>query len=475
MNRRSVVLINSNEMRPPVAPIALDYIGDRLRAADYQVHLVDLCFTGEPDKAIAQALAGADPIAIGITFRNTDDCFWPSQAWFVPRLQQIVTMVRAATAAPIVLGGCGFSIFPVQLFEACGADLAIVGDGEETFLQLVARLETGQDYTNLPGLLYRNAEGRIHLNPLRYGAQLDLPSRRGTIENARYLREGGMGNIETKRGCPRRCIYCADPLAKGRNVRCRPASQVADEMEALLRQGVDVLHFCDSEFNIPPSHAMAVCEEIITRNLGSRVRWYTYASVEPFSDELASAMRRAGCVGINFGADSGCDRMLATLARPYRREDIRHAVECCRRAGITVMLDLLIGGPGEDEASVAETIAFIKAIGPDRAGAATGVRIYPGTQLAKIVAGQGPLPENPNLRGCVEQNEDLLRPVFYLDRALGDDPAGLVIDLIGEDERFFKPAPSLDTSDYNYNDNTVLEEAIRAGCRGAFWDVLRKL
>lgn len=283
-----------------------------------------------------------------------------------------------------------------------------------------------------------------------------------------------MSNIETKRGCPMRCIYCADPISKGVMVRCRDPRQVADEIESLIRQDVDVFHLCDCEFNIPPDHATTVCEEIIARDLGDRIRWYCYATASPFSYELALVMRQAGCVGINFGVDSGCDRMLAVLGRSYRRDTIRATVNACRRAGIIVMLDLLIGAPGEDEASVAETIDFIKAVDPDRAGAATGVRIYPGTKLSELVAREG-FTNNPNLRGHVEQNEEFFRPVFYLDHRLGEDPAGLVADLIADDERFFPPPRVQDASNYNYNDNTVLEEAVAAGYRGAFWDILRQL
>ncbi len=475
MPRRNVVLVNSNEMKPPVAPLALDYIGGRVAAAGIEVTLVDLSFVDDPAREIAHTLADADPIAIGVSFRNTDDCYLSSGAWFVPRLGEIIELIRSATPVPIVLGGCGFSIFPVRILETCGVDLAVVGDGEDAFLKLVQCLTDGKDYRSVAGLAYRDDHGEIMLNPPRYNGSLDIPIGRQLIDNARYLREGAMGSIETKRGCPEKCIYCADPLAKGRIIRCRPAGQVADEIESLLGQGVDILHLCDGEFNIPSQHAMAVCEEMIARKLGDRVRWYCYASVEPFSAELATEMRRAGCVGINFGADSGCNRMLAALGRTYDREDIQRTVRYCRGAGISVMLDLLIGGPGEDATSVAETIDFVKAADPDRAGAATGVRIYPGTRLAEIVSRQGPLPDNPNLQGHVIDNAGFFRPVFYVERQLGDDPGALVCDLIGGDGRFFPPPRAKDATNYNYNDNLVIQEAIAAGHRGAFWDILRRL
>lgn len=476
MGKRTVVLINSNEMRPPVAPLALDYIGERLQAGGFDVRLADLTFAEDANGEIARALTDVEPVAVGVSFRNTDDCYPASCAWFVPRLREIVDVIHGATSAPVVLGGCGFNVFPIPVTEHAGADLAIAGDGEEAFLRLAERLARGEAYRDLPGLVYRDDDGQLMLNPPRYdNAKLDVPTARDLVDNARYLREGAMGNIETKRGCPMKCIYCADPVAKGNAARCRPPAQVADEIESLLRQGVDVLHLCDGEFNIPPRHALAVCGEMIRRGLGERVRWYCYASVRPFPMELAAAMRQAGCVGINFGVDSGCDRMLNILGRRYRRDHIRETVEHCQGAGITVMLDLLLGGPGEDEASVRETIDFIKSVNPVRAGAATGVRVYPGTRLAAMISHQGLMKDNPNLYGNVEDNDDLLRPVFYIDRRLGEDAGGFVCDLIDGDERFFPPPRIKDATNYNYNDNTVLEEAIAAGHRGAFWDILRRL
>ena len=476
MSWPNVVLVNASEMRPPVAPLALDYIGGRLRGSGIDVRLVDLSFAQGSSGAIMQAFTEVEPIAVGVSFRNTDDCYWPSCDWFVPGLRELVEQIHSATTAPVVLGGCGFSILPIPVFDYCGADLAIVGDGEDAFLRLVQGLDKGDACRDLPGLIYRNRDGSTVVNPPRYDdGALDVPTGRDLIDNARYLREGAMGNIETKRGCPMKCIYCADPIAKGTTVRCRPASQVADEIESLLGQGADVLHLCDGEFNIPPDHALDVCEELVRRGLGDHMQWYGYASVHPFPAELAAAMRRAGCVGINFGVDSGCNRMLRALGRGYTRDHIRETVERCQQAGITVMLDLLIGGPGEDEASARETIGFIKSLNPARAGAATGVRVYPGTRLAEMIRQQGPLKDNPNLRGNVQDNDDFHRPIFYFDRRLGDDPGGLVGDVLAGDERFFPPPRIKDATNYNYNDNTVLEEAIAAGHRGAFWDILRRI
>jgi radical SAM superfamily enzyme YgiQ (UPF0313 family) len=359
--------------------------------------------------------------------------------------------------------------------KECDVSLGIVGDGEETFASLIECIEKKRDFARLPRLARRDPYGRAIVNPPKYDEILDVPPTRGTIDNARYFREGGMGGVETKRGCPSKCLYCADPIAKGNVVRLRPPAQVADEIENLLDQEVDVLHMCDAEFNMPPQHAVVVCEEMIARRLGDRVKWYCYATVQPFSDEFADIMRQAGCVGINFGVDSGCDRMLATLKRGYRREAIAEAVQACRAVGITVMLDLLVGGPGEDEASVRESVEFIKSCNPDKVGVPIGVRVYPRTPMERLVRSEGSMTGNPNLHGCREDNDNFMKPVFYVDHRLGDKPADLVADLIGDDERFFAPPRPQGSAGHNYNNHEVLSKAILAGQRGAFWDILRRL
>lgn len=475
MRPREVVLVNTNDMRPPVAPIGLEYVGDWLIEAGYDVRLVDLCLAKDPAAELTNALADADPLAVGVTFRNTDDCFYPVAQCFVPRLKQCVEQIKRLTDAPIVLGGCGFSIFPAEIMNECDVPFGIVGDGEETFEALLHCLERDRDAGKLPRLARRDAQGRVVVNPPKLDPVIDVPAMRGVIDNARYFAEGAMGNVETKRGCASKCLYCADPVAKGNVSRLRPPDQVADEVEALLAQGVNVLHLCDAEFNLPPQHAMAVCDELIARRLGEQVQWYTYACVHPFDDEMAEVMRQAGCVGINFGADSGCDRMLAALKRPYRREAIAEAVQACRKAGLAVMIDLLLGGPGENEASLRESIEFARQLEPDRVGAPVGVRVYPRTPLERLVRSQGPMASNPNLHGQCTDNDNLLAPVFYVDHQLGENPADLVVDLIGGDQRFFPPPRAQDLTNYNYNNNSILASAIESGQRGAFWDILRRL
>ncbi len=475
MRNKRVLLINTNKMKPAIAPVGLDYLGEALTGKGYRVDLLDLCFWDDYKKAIDDYFKRESAFSIGITVRNTDDCYLLSQDFFLPEIKEIVGYLKTKTGVPIIMGGVGFSIMPESILKYCELELGIKGDGEEVLPILLERIAEGKDYRDLPGLVYKDGGGFVS-NPPEYFDLDKLFSRRRTlVDNRRYFNEGGQGNIETKRGCNKNCIYCADPVAKGRKIRQRNPEQVLDELEALLEEGVNYFHFCDSEFNLPEEHAQAVCEQIISRGIGKNIDWYAYCSPSPFSEELARIMKMAGCRGIDFGVDNGNREILRNLGRDFGKDEIRNAARLCHRYGITFMFDLLLGGPGETRETVKETVELMWETEPDRVGVMVGVRIYAGTELANIVLKECLMEKNRNLQGKVVGNDDFFEPVFYVSSRLGEDIHAYIAELIEGDGRFFFSTRDDQESGYNYNQNRVLVEAIKRGYRGAYWDILRRL
>ncbi len=472
---KKVLLVNPNRLKPPVAPIALDYLAQALRRSDFEVDILDLCFPEDFAQAIGDYFDHNNPMAVGVTFRNVDDTFLASQGFFVPELKQVTDCIKAHTSAPLVLGGSGFSVMPEAIMSYCDVDLGIWGEGEHALPLLVAKISAGQDIGDISGLVYRRDQGFLR-NPPRYLelGQLDAPQR-DLVDNRRYFVEGGMGAVEDKRGCPKKCIYCVDPVAKGAKLRLRTPDSIADEVERLLEMGIDHFHFCEGEFNIPEDHAREICLKLIERGLGTKVRWYAYLSPVPFSDEFATLCQRSGCAGIDFGADCATDHILSTLGRDFTSSDLRRTAEICHRQGLVFMYDLLLGGPGETRESLRETIEAMKRLSPSRVGTVLGIRVFPQTGLAALVQQQGPLAQNTNLCGKIEGNDDFFAPVFYLSSALGPDVTEYLDKLIARDERFFFGGQGEADQDYNYNENLVLVNAIKGGYRGAFWDILRRL
>ncbi len=470
-----VLLVNTNRMKPAIAPIGLDYLADSLALAGHDLYMLDLCFAPDVAVEIRHAVAEFAPDVVGITVRNTDDCYFSGGAFFLPEIREVVQQIKAISSAPVVLGGVGFSVAPLAVMEYCGADYGISGEGEIAFVRFLDAWKCRSGIEKVPNLLWRDGL-RIRRNPVSYVNLDELPARtRAFVDNPTYFREGGQAGFETKRGCNMKCIYCADPVSKGRHVRLRSPQSIVDELKTLLSQEIDYFHTCDCEFNIPIFHAREICQAIINARLGDKIRWYAYCSVVPFDAETADLFRRAGCAGINFGADSGSDYMLVRLGKSFRSEDLIRTAKLCRQSGITFMYDLLLGGPGETKETVRESIELMRRIDADCVGLAIGMRIYDGTAAAEMVREEGDPAINPNLYGAKEDNPHFLKPVFYISPDLGPDIIEYTRKLVGNDERFFLPSNEQVETNYNYNDNTVLVNAIKNGARGAYWDILRRL
>lgn len=466
---RHFVLINTNVSRPPVSPVGLEYVGHSLLDAGIPLEVIDLAFEANWEGTLKEQFSKIDALAVGISVRNTDDSSFITRKSFLPWIAKVVKEVKESTSAPIIAGGLGFSIMPEGVLKTIDCDLGIQGDGEEVIPHLAQTLVNNEDFTSLPNVVYRLnrktfCNPRSEVNTSRY----PLPYR-NLFDNPKYEQFGAMVGVETKRGCPEKCIYCADPVAKGRKVRLRPPKIVTEELRNLAEQGVTWFHLCDSEFNLPLVHAKGVCKAIIDYSLQDRIRWYCYCSPAPFDQELAQLMRKAGCAGINFGVDSLCDHQLSRLGRRHRLDDIKELISILRQERFNFMFDLLLGAPGETKETITTTIGWVKRLDVPLAGIALGVRVYSGTPLGKMMS-SGLLSNGIHPKG----GHSLENPTFYLSPSLGAEPTQLVAEVVAGDPRFlFLSSPSQERS-YNYADDETLCNLIKQGARGAYWDILQK-
>ena len=469
--RPLVALVNSNLVKPAVGPIALDYLHGPLVQAGYDAKLLDLCFSDDWRAAIVDWCEANRPDFWAVTFRNTDDMYYPSRTSFVGLVGEMIERLRAQRAVPVIVGGVGFSVMPEALLVRLGADYGVAGEGEVALPMLLDRLAAGRRCDDVRGLVWRDC-GRVRRNPARPIELSSLPARTRTlIDNARYFSAGGMAGIETQRGCNRACAHCVEPFAKGAAVRRRGHDLVLDEIRALLAQGVDTLHINDSEFNLDVEHAIGFCEALERSGLSREITWYAYGMPHPFPDALAARMAAAGCGGMNFGCDSGSPKILRLIQRTFRQRHIADAVATARRHGLRHILELLVGFPGETQQDVRDSIDFVKRADPELVAVTVGIRLFAHTPLGEMARREGLDEANPNLYGPLAGNEDLAEPLFYVSAALGPDPEAFVAGVIGDDPRFL----SVNDRDFNYYANGRLVEAIAGGARGAYWKILSDL
>src|SRR5262245_6822799 len=171
-------------------------------AHGHRVDTLDLCFAPSPQAAIAEKLHAVDPDVIGISLRNLDSTSYPDNTSYIDDYCEVVAAIRASSAAPVVLGGAGFTVAPRPIMETLGAEVGVVGEGEAAFPWVLERLANRESLSG-DGQVACEAAGRGVLVVPHRIQHLDaagVPSRRH-FDWQVYYERGGALNVQTKRGC----------------------------------------------------------------------------------------------------------------------------------------------------------------------------------------------------------------------------------------------------------------------------------
>ena len=410
-----VLLVSANRERlpDPVFPLGLAYVAAAARAAGHRVEVADLCFDRRPLKALGSRIVDFDPEVVGVSLRNVDNASFPLTQDYLPEHHAIVSTVAKFTRAPIVLGGSGYSILPKPYLETLGGACGVVGEGEATFVSLLDALAAGRPPSGVPGVATRDTAVTCALHQNHWGR---LRPARDLFDYPRYLRRGGMGNLQTKRGCAFRCRYCTYPRLEGETFRAREAGEVVDEIEQLWRDyGPHRLFFVDSVFNFPSEHVHEICAEILRRGL--RIRFSCYATPVKLGPAQAAELARAGCESVELGTDAVEDAQLGRLGKSFDADAVRRANDACLGAGLGVCHFVIFGAPGETPATVRSTCAALRAMRATAVVAMSAVRVYPGTPLARDVIASGE----------VRADDIALAPYFHVDPAVRDFLPGYLL------------------------------------------------
>jgi radical SAM superfamily enzyme YgiQ (UPF0313 family) len=404
-----ILLISANRtsINMPVFPLGLAYLGASLRKEGHEVEVLDLLDDEAPETAIVNAIQVLKPQLIGLSVRNVDNQDPRNPEFFLPGIRSIIRTCRQASAAPVVVGGAGYSIFPHAALDFLQGDYGVVGEGERALSRMARAIEAGGAIADIPGVVRRGCRQSPRRSLTRSLDRIPSPARE-LLDVHSYSAAGPMP-VQGKRGCHLKCIYCSSPLIEGRAVRVRsPASIIREIESATERHGIDSFFFVDNLFNYPEDHAIALCEAIAAR--GPRITWRAIINPLWVTHRLVRLMKKAGCTEVSLGFESGSDRMLRRLGKGFGVDDVRRASRLFREFEISQTGFLLLGGPGEDRASVDASFSLAEALCPEALKLAVGVRIYPGTAMARLAAKEA----------VVAPDADLLAPVFYMSEAARD-------------------------------------------------------
>jgi len=404
----NVLIINTNQEQVPCSllPLGACLVASATEAAGHHVQLLDLCGARAPVTAVAAAIQGAHPEVIGLSVRNLDNGVAGAPKSYLPELRTIVEACRQYTKAEIVLGGS--AVLPAAaepLLRSVGCRLAICGEGEHAFPALLAALERGQSAAGIPGVVVIDNES-VKITPSHACTELStLPDANldRWLDLAYYRRFDAALPVQSKRGCAFRCTYCTYPLLEGAAWRLHPPEAVAEEVAKARATGLRMVDFVDSVFGVPAAHTVACCEAIARGGSGIPLSTMDL-SPAGCTPEVVAAMATAGFSAVGISAESGSDAMLRRLGKGFGTDDLRRAARNLRALPAKKLWFFLLGGPGETEATLRETIRFIEGLpATDLVMISYGIRILPGTLLQTELIRDGVL----------EEYDDLLQPIFY--------------------------------------------------------------
>jgi radical SAM superfamily enzyme YgiQ (UPF0313 family) len=403
MNKRKLLLVSSNQcIEPyPVYPIGISYLHSYLtsRLPDFEISIFD--FNINTLESFREFLLDYQPDYTGISLRNVDDVDSTRKTWFINGYKDIIELVKKTANTRVIIGGSAFSIFPLELYKFFKPEFGICGEGEESLFRLLQCLENNADLSKIEGLVYRNSEGiQINLRT-HYLHQLDLSFEDDLLEF--YWRESGMLNIQTKRGCPHKCIYCTYPLIEGSQVRTLNADKIVETLSELyFKKNINYVFFTDSVFNISDSFNIELAEKIIKKRLN--IKWGAYFSPHGLDKPTLKLYASAGLTHIEFGTESLSDTTLRNYGKHFDIREVIAVSNLCNEIGIYFSHFLILCGYGETEETINEGFENSKQFNNTVFFPYIGMRIYPGTRLQELAIKEG----------VITEDDDLLEPAYYL-------------------------------------------------------------
>jgi anaerobic magnesium-protoporphyrin IX monomethyl ester cyclase len=358
----------------PSPPLGIGYLAAALESNNVEVKVLDLVVFPYSKASLEKVLMEFQPNIIGATAVTMT---------FNDAIRVITDAKSISPDITTVMGGPHISFCAEETMREYPAlDLAVIGEGDETVVELTDALESEADLSRIRGIGYREGTN-IHFTEARPPSidvnTLPFPARH-LLPLSRYRALGAPITMTTSRGCPFQCIFCVGRKMVGAKVRYRNAQSVVDEFQYLSTLGFRQINVVDDLFTADKKNCIAICDEIIARDI--KVKWTSFARADTVSRDLLKRMKQAGCYAIAFGFESANPDILKTVRKGITAEQMTEAVRMCVEADIIPHGSFILGLPGETPQTMKQTIDFEHYL--DDMGALVGSHFlapFPGTRV----------------------------------------------------------------------------------------------
>lgn len=288
----------------------------------------------------------------------------------------------------IIWGGRHVNIYPTETINLPNVDYVMLGDGELQFVEFLKAFPNVDALKKVDGLVFK-VEGKISMRPPQTITDLDslaFPARDlSPYKKYRYLlsKDPVFTTMMTSRGCPFTCIFCDEGHRKYRMVS---APRVVEEIEECVKMGIKNIFVYDSTFTVNRQRIIDICDLIVQK--GIKINLDVRTRVDLIDEEMFAKLRKAGCNRIQFGIESGNEKILNVLSKKTGLRKVEWAVKTAKSYGFEIFGDFIIGNPEETREDLMDTLNLSKKLPFDYAHFAIMIP-YPDTKLYEMAVRKG--------------------------------------------------------------------------------------
>ena len=368
---------------PPFIPLGIAYLGAVAEKQGHQVTVIDCQAEKLTYKNFRDRLKHTPSDVIGVT---------STTLLYKSAMNLIKIAKQEYPQATTMLGGSHGTFWDKNaLNDYPSLDIVVRKEAELTFIELLNNIQTNTSLNKVLGITFRDQKNKIIQNPDRpFIEDLDaLPFPAHHILPLNALKRMGkiLFPLVTSRGCVYWCDFCSTVRMFGRAYRMRSATNVVDEMEMIHKKyGINQFTFYDDAFSVDRKRVLSICKELKARKLD--LLWDCGTRVDMVDRELLTTMKKAGCIAVWLGVESGSQLMLGSMKKGIKLNQTRTAYKTAHEVGLTTIANVVLGFPGETEQTAKQTINFVKELNPDDVGFYVATP-YPGTPLYEQVKKNG--------------------------------------------------------------------------------------
>ncbi len=380
INHQGLKIVKGIQIQTPAPPLGLAYIGAFLKQNGYPYAAIDAC--GEALDQILPYKENGQIMIQGLTIprilekipRDSEviglSCSY-SHCW--PLVAEIGSAVKDKfPGALLVVGGEHPTAMPEHVLKNGTFDIVILGEGEETFLELVSLIESNKPWNSIDGIAYMEKNQQMVENRPRKRIKdidsLPYPDWDNWCID-KYIEHRQVSGINLgrsmpllgSRGCPYACTFCSNERMWTRRYIMRDSTAIVDEMEYMKKKyNITGFSFFDSTFIVSRNKTLDFCHELIRRNLEISYQLPAGTRCEVFDDELAFALEKSGLRNFSFAPESGSEMILEVIRKQIRLDTFFRAAKAVKKTEMTVGCFIVLGFPEDNKETMKQTLSLVR-------------------------------------------------------------------------------------------------------------------